>query len=171
MSLKVILATDRQGAIGKGNDLLYEFSDDLRRFKELTSGSTVVMGRKTFESLPFKLPNRTNIVLSKNYKISDFPEDKRPDEVIDNIDTIIGLSQFEDVWVIGGESLYKELIPIADELHWTLIDDYCQDYDVSIPRIERMALDNYKSMVVELVMSVDKKTGADHQLQFRTFKK
>ena len=64
--VKIIVAVDKKGAIGKNNDLLYTIKEDLKNFKELTSGNIVVMGRNTWDSLPIKpLPNRTNIVLTK----------------------------------------------------------------------------------------------------------
>jgi dihydrofolate reductase len=71
--INIILACDKNYAIGKDNDLIYHFKEDLTRFKELTNNQTIVMGRKTFESLPKKLPNRKHVVLSrdKNYKVDD----------------------------------------------------------------------------------------------------
>ncbi len=129
--IKIIVAVDKKGAIGKNNDLLYNIKEDLKNFKDLTSGNIVVMGRNTWDSLPIKpLPNRTNIVLTKTLK---------------GIDGAIVLSSFEeleeylkytdkDVYIIGGASIYNQVIEkdMASEAHITFVDDTVEDADVFI---------------------------------------
>lgn len=129
--IKIIVAVDKKGAIGKNNDLLYNIKEDLKNFKDLTSGNIVVMGRNTWESLPIKpLPNRTNIILTKTLK---------------SIDGAIVLSSFDelaeylkytdrDVYIIGGASIYNQVIEkdMASEAHITFVDDTVEDADVFI---------------------------------------
>lgn len=123
--ISIIVATDLNGGIGKDNKLLFHIKEDMQRFKELTSNHTVIMGRKTQESLPQKfLPNRNNIVLTKtnigtklglNYKI----------EYMSNIEEIISryfLSD-EEVFVIGGASIYKQFLPYTDKIYLTYVED------------------------------------------------
>ena len=115
-NLNMIIAYDKNYCIGKDNDLIYHFKKDLKRFKELTSGKTIVMGRKTWESLPFKLPNRKNVVLTSESNIEG------ADETMNNLSDILELSKNEEVWVIGGANVYKQLISYVNRLEVTLID-------------------------------------------------
>jgi len=129
--IKIIVAVDKKGAIGKNNDLLYNIKEDLKNFKDLTSGNIVVMGRNTWDSLPIKpLPNRTNIILTKTLK---------------GINGAIVLSSFDeleeylkytdrDVYIIGGASIYNQVIEkdMASEAHITFVDDTVEDADVFI---------------------------------------
>ncbi len=115
--ISVIVATDEDWGIGKDNDLLYPISADLKRFKCLTTGHTVVMGRKTFDSLPGgALPNRRNIVISSNKEF-------RPEgcEVVHSFEEVMSLLKGESFFVIGGGSVYKHFLPFADELYLTKI--------------------------------------------------
>jgi dihydrofolate reductase len=118
MELILIAAMDLNRAIGKDNKLLYHLPADMTHFKELTTGNTVVMGRKTFESLPHgALPNRRNIVITKN---EDFKAENC--EICHSIDEMLKLCKDDKkVYVIGGESLYRQTIDIADRLELTVI--------------------------------------------------
>ena len=118
MELILIAAMDLNRAIGKDNKLLYHLPADMTHFKELTTGNTVVMGRKTFESLPHgALPNRRNIVITKN---EDFKAENC--EICHSIDEMLKLCKDDEkVYVIGGESLYRQTIDIADRLELTVI--------------------------------------------------
>ena len=106
--ISVIVAIARNRAIGFENRLLYRLPDDLRRFKALTTGHTIIMGRKTFESFPKgALPNRRNIVLSKN-KAAVFPGA----ETFSSLQEALSHSkEEEEIFIIGGESVYKEARP------------------------------------------------------------
>jgi len=129
MTISMIAAVARNRAIGYENKLIYWLPNDLKRFKALTTGHTILMGRKTFESLPKgALPNRRNCVLTRSTKEiagcecfatwSDFIRSCRPDE---------------DVFIIGGASLYRQLIDKADRLCLTEVDDTPQQADTFFP--------------------------------------
>lgn len=117
MQLNIIAAVAENRAIGYQNDLVYFIREDLKRFKQLTTGHTVIMGRRTFYSLPKgALPNRRNIVLSRTE--TDFPGCdvyKSLDEALQHI------GADEQAFIIGGASLYKEALTVADCLYLTEI--------------------------------------------------
>lgn len=129
--ITIIAAVAKNGAIGFENKLIYWLPNDLKRFKQLTSGHTVVMGRKTFESLPNgALPNRRNIVLSR--RKGDF----------EGCDCYTSLSKAlengkddEEIFIIGGASIYKEAMKHADRLCLTEIDDIPAQADTFFPEI------------------------------------
>lgn len=127
--ISIIAAVARNGAIGYDNRLIYWLPDDLRRFKALTTGHTIVMGRRTFESLPKgALPNRRNIVLSR----SGFSPEGA--EVFPSLDEALCASAADDeVFIIGGASLYAQAFPVADRLCLTEIDDTPSQADVFFP--------------------------------------
>ncbi|MBN2668003.1 MAG: dihydrofolate reductase [Bacteroidales bacterium] len=141
----MIVAIGQNNEIGKNNNLLWRLSDDLKRFKSITTGHTIVMGRKTFESLPKgALPNRRNIVLSNN-KI-DAP----------NIESVKSINELysiiepnEQVFIIGGASLYKLFLNTVNHLYLTEVE-YSGDADTFFPTIDR-------SIWVELEKIVHKK--------------
>lgn len=112
--ISIIVAYDKNKAIGKDNRLCWRQSADLKRFKELTTGKTVVMGRKTFESIGRPLPNRRNIVLTR--------QDINIDgvEVINSIEDIKNIEG--DIFIIGGGEIYKSCLILADRIFATEID-------------------------------------------------
>ena len=130
--INIIAAVARNRAIGYKNKLLYWLPDDLKRFKQLTTGHTIIMGRRTFESLPKgALPNRRNIVLSRSK--ADFPSC----EVYGSLsEAIAHFSTDEDVYVIGGASVYKQALTVADRLCLTEIDDTPEQADAFFPPYE-----------------------------------
>jgi dihydrofolate reductase len=127
--ISIIAAVAKDRAIGYQNKLIYWLPNDLKRFKALTTGHTIIMGRNTFLSLPKgALPNRRNIVLSRTQK--DFP----------GCDTYASLKEAlthctpeEDVYVIGGASVYRQAMPLADRLFLTEIDDTPAKADTFFP--------------------------------------
>ncbi|MBO4906940.1 MAG: dihydrofolate reductase [Bacteroidaceae bacterium] len=131
--IHIIAAVARNGAIGLDNKLLYHMPADMRHFKELTTGHTVVMGRNTFESLPKgALPNRRNIVLTRNAtysapNIEVFPSLK---------DALQACRTDAEVYIIGGASVYAEAMSCADELNLTWIDDTPPQADTFFPDID-----------------------------------
>lgn len=139
MSLSIIVACAQNMAIGKNNDLLWHISDDLKRFKSLTSGHAVLMGRNTFDSLPKKpLPKRRNIVITHNpdfsYQIPDTATGTL--EVVHSIqEALLQTQGEEEVFVIGGADIYQQLLPLADKLYITWV---YQDFqaDVYFPEID-----------------------------------
>ena len=118
--ISIIVAIAENGAIGYKGDLVYHLSADLKRFKALTTGHTVLMGRKTFESLPKgALPNRRNIVLTRTSG-TIFPGT----EVYSSFnDALANCSPDEKVYVMGGAQIYAQALPLAQELEITLIHD------------------------------------------------
>lgn len=132
MTIAMIVAVAQNGGIGHGNKLLYWLPNDLKHFKTLTTGNTIIMGRKTFESLPKgALPNRRNIVLS-HQKGVHFPKT----EVFSSLqEALKHCTVDENVFIIGGASLYKEAMPIADTLFVTQIHDASKNADVFFPQI------------------------------------
>jgi dihydrofolate reductase len=128
--IAIIVAIDKNNAIGKGNNLLYHLPNDLKRFKALTTGNTVIMGRNTFESLPKgALPNRRNIVLSRQTDVI-FPG---AEHFVSLEEALNHCSANEKVFIIGGASVYRDALPIADELLLTKIDDAAAEADVYFP--------------------------------------
>ena len=114
----LIAAVGKNRAIGLGGKLPWHLADDLKRFKALTTGHTVLMGRKTFESLPHgALPDRRNLVLSR--RKTDFPGA----ETFPTLEAALAAAGEGTVFVIGGESVYREAMPLAERMHLTLVDD------------------------------------------------
>lgn len=104
-------------ALGKDNDLIYKIHEDLERFKKITSGHTVIMGRKTFESIGHALPNRTNIVVTRD------PSFKAEGaEVVHSLDEALKKASGDEVFVIGGGQIYQEAIKMADRLYLTVVE-------------------------------------------------
>jgi dihydrofolate reductase len=132
-TLSIIVALADNYAIGKNNELLCEVPGDLKRFKEITSGQVVVMGERTYDSLPKKpLPNRHNIVLT------DDEERIFPDcTVVHSINEAIEqMSGEKENFVIGGGSVYRQFLPVADQLYLTWIHDRFEDADTFFPDID-----------------------------------
>ena len=131
--LALIAAIAKNNAIGFENRLIYWLPNDLKRFKELTTGHTIIMGSNTFRSLPKgALPNRRNIVLSR--KESEFPGC----ETFSSLEeALANCNDSELVYIIGGEMLYKTALPHADILCLTEIDDTPENADAFFPEFAR----------------------------------
>ena len=127
--IAIIAAVARNRAIGYHNKLIYWLPNDLKRFKQLTTGHTIIMGSNTFRSLPKgALPNRRNVVLSRSSK--DFPGC----DVYTSLDKALKSCQpDEDVYIIGGASVYEQAIKVADRLCLTEIDDVPDEADTFFP--------------------------------------
>ena len=111
----ILVAVSPEGIIGKNNSIPWHYSADLKRFKRLTTGNTIIMGRKTWESLPIKpLPNRRNIVITR----SSIEEIDCFQSIDDALQTCEG-----DVWFIGGAGIYEEAMKKADLIDMTLVPD------------------------------------------------
>lgn len=129
MTLNIIAAVAQNRAIGFQNKLLYHIKADMQRFRQLTTGHTVIMGRKTFESLPGgALPDRRNIVLTRSQV--KFPGC----ETFNSLDEALAhCANDDEVFVIGGESLYKQALPKADKLYMTEIESTPDNADAYFP--------------------------------------
>ncbi len=132
MKISIIAAIDRRRAIGHDNRLLYRLPNDMKRFKALTTGHTVIMGRKTFESLPKgALPNRRNIVLSSRPGLQC-----QGAEVFTSLEAALqSCDKSEHVYIMGGESVYRQALPIADELCLTEVHASAAEADAFFPEI------------------------------------
>lgn len=131
--LALIAAIAKNNAIGFENKLIYWLPNDLKRFKELTTGHTIIMGSNTFRSLPKgALPNRRNIVLSR--KESEFPGC----ETFSSLEeALANCSDTELVYIIGGEMLYRTALPHADILCLTEVDDTPENADAFFPEFTK----------------------------------
>jgi len=127
--ITIIAAISKNNAIGKDNKLLWHISEDLKRFKRLTSGNPILMGRKTFESIGKPLPYRTNIILTKdkNYKADGCL-------VYNKVEDVLSLYERNNLYIIGGGEIYKQFIKIADRLEITLVESEF-DGDTFFPKI------------------------------------
>ena len=131
--LSIIVAKAKNNAIGKDNQLLWHLSDDLKRFKTLTTGHTIIMGRKTFESLERVLPNRKHIVFTQN------PDFKVHDENVEVVHSMLQIQEYieneEEAFVIAGAVIYNLLMPYVKKMYVTEINkDF--DGDAFFPRID-----------------------------------
>jgi dihydrofolate reductase len=131
--ISIIAAIGKNRELGKDNKLLWRIPEDMKRFKDLTSGQVVIMGRKTYESLPKKfrpLPDRINIVVTKNQNW------KMPGCLISNSldEAILKAKEFnKEIFIIGGASIYSQGLKYADKLYLTLVDKEYPDADVFFP--------------------------------------
>jgi len=130
----IIAAVAENNALGKNNDLLWHLPNDFKRFKEVTSGHHIIMGRKTFESFPKPLPNRTHIIISRQ---KNFAKDGCI--VVQDIEKAIETCPIgEDIFIIGGGEIYAQSIHLADQLDITRVhqsfeaDVYFPEIDLSI---------------------------------------
>ena len=134
MSIKLICAISKNNVIGNENKLPWNISEDLKRFKELTSNNWIVMGRKTFDSIGRPLPNRKNIVLSKNksLKIDSVEVFNSPKDVIDFYKNN---SEQKDLYVIGGTYIYELFFEYCEYLYITYVD---KEYlgDAFFPKVD-----------------------------------
>lgn len=131
--LTIIVAAGENNAIGKDNNLIWHLSDDLKRFKKLTNGHHIIMGRKTFESFPKPLPNRKHIVITRQ---SDY---KAPEDVIivNNLeDAIDAAKSDEQPFIIGGGEIYKQSMDLANKLEITRVHANFEDADTFFPDID-----------------------------------
>lgn len=140
--INLIVCRDNNNGIGKDNKLLYHISEDLKRFKELTTGKNILMGRKTFESLGCKpLPNRKNFIATNNFKkIIDMLESKKiefdlnspicsSDTLIEDTINIYINNSKEEIFIIGGQSIYELFLPYTDKIYLTQVDDNSKEAD------------------------------------------
>jgi dihydrofolate reductase len=153
--ISIIAAVSANGVIGVNNTLPFHYPEDLKQFKKLTSGSTVIMGRKTFESIGKPLPNRNNVVVSNTtpttecitiasslqYAIQSSPTDK-------------------DIWIIGGASIYEQAMEYADQIVLTLTPDIITDVSaVRFPWINPIKFTNIGTSPLDLDLWLEKKSN------------
>jgi len=129
--LTIIAAVAKNNALGKNNDLIWHLPADLKRFKAITLGHHIIMGRKTFESLGKPLPNRTTIIITRN------PDYKAPGCIVVNELTkaIKAAAEDENPYILGGAEIYKQAMSLADILDLTLVHESF-DADAFFPNID-----------------------------------
>ena len=131
MRISLIAALDRAHAIGRQNELPWRLPDDLKRFKALTLGKPVLLGRKTAESLGRALPGRTNLVLTRSGSVPFAGM-----QAVDSVKAAVQVVQLEaagELCVIGGGEIYALLLPLAETLHLTHVDTLVEDAEAFFP--------------------------------------
>ncbi|MCF0106727.1 MAG: dihydrofolate reductase [Holdemanella sp.] len=133
MNLTIIAAIGKNYELGKDNQLIWHFPADLKFFKNSTKGHTIVMGRKTFDSLPGMLPNRKHIVISKSH-----PSLPKEVEIYSSIEAFMDAYKDveEEIYCIGGAMIYQQMLPFANRLLLTEIDK-AYDADVFFPAFDK----------------------------------
>ena len=150
MQVSIIAAIGKNRELGKDNKLLWHIPEDFKRFKDLTLGHVVIMGRKTYESLPEKfrpLPNRTNIVVTRDKKVTILKRSYKDSDLIIcySIEEAIKNSKSKnEIFIIGGASIYEQGIKYADKLYLTLVDREYPDADAFFPKYSQ-----FKKVVFE----------------------
>lgn len=160
--ISAIVAVDENFGIGFNGDLLEHIPEDLKHFKELTSGHTVVMGRKTWDSLPKKpLPNRHNLVITKDPSIYELTNEVQF-YTLRQIEVLMLKNKNVNYFIIGGGQIYEKLLPICDKVYLTKIMVSHENVDTYFPNIELM--DNWKC-----VEQSEIKQYNDISYQFKTY--
>ena len=133
MKFKIIVAMSENRAIGKDNQLLWKIKDDLKLFKANTLNHTVLMGRKSFESIGRPLPNRHNVVVtrSKYFDATGVEVFRSLNEALEELK-----SRGEDVFILGGGQIYKQSLDDADELYISHVDALTEDADTFFPEVD-----------------------------------
>ncbi|MBC7439898.1 MAG: dihydrofolate reductase [Flavobacterium sp.] len=152
----LIAAVAENNALGKNNDLLWHLPKDFKRFKEITSGHYIIMGRKTFESFPKPLPNRTHVIISRQ---KDYVREGCI--VVQDIEKAIDVCpKNEDIFVIGGGEIYSQSIHLADQLDITKVH-HSFEADVYFPEIDPKIWE----LTEEVYNSIDEKHLYDYTFQ------
>ena len=154
--LSIIVAVAKNNVIGKDNKLIWHLPADLKHFKDITSGHTIIMGRKTFESLGRILPNRKHVILCNDMELNIENENV---EVLEDVSMVKKyVDSEEENFVIGGATIYKLLMPYANKLYITHINQEF-DGDVTFPQINK---DEWKPVFREKGLK-DEKNPYDYE--------
>lgn len=153
--LSIVVAKAKNNIIGRDNKLLWYLPEDLKRFKELTTGHTIIMGRKTFESLGKVLPNRKHIVFTQN------PDFKVKDENVEIVHSMLQIQEYienkEENFVIGGAMIYNLLMPYVKKMYIAQLDKEFEG-DVFFPKID----ENIWKVVEETSPILDEKSNIEY---------
>ena len=162
--ITLIAAAAENNALGKNNEMIWHLPDDFKRFKKLTSGHFIIMGRKTYESLDGPLPNRTHIIITRQENYAE-KVDANCCIVVDNIEDAIAKSASEgETFVIGGGEIYKLALPLADKIELTRVHGTFEA-DAYFPEID----ENKWNLVNEDYHPKDEKHNFD--FTYQTFMK
>lgn len=161
--MNLIVAADANWGIGRENKLLVSIPADMKFFRTTTTGKVVIMGRKTLESFPGGLPlkNRVNIVISrdKNYRVKDAVVVHSIEEALEEVKKY----KKEDVYVIGGDSIYKQMLPYCSKAHVTKID-FAYEADTFFPNLD-------EDEQWEITERSEEQTYFDLEYEFRTYER
>ena len=154
--LNIIVAVDKNNGIGRKGDQLAYISGDLKRFKALTTGHTIIMGRKTFEALPKgALPNRRNVVITRQ---KDYLPEKC--DVYNSVeDALNNCTEQEELFIIGGGEIYNAFLPLASKVYLTVIDHAFDGVDTFFPKLSEKEW----TVIEEDTPLVDEKSGLKYQ--------
>ena len=154
--ISLIAAIGKNHELGRNGDLVFHLKDDMRFFRETTTGHPVIMGRKTWDSLPKKLKNRENIVLS-SHDIKGTDTKDAPDRTVHDFNALLEEAEHSptEYFVIGGGTIYTQFLPYADHLYLTEVDESAKDVDVFFPAFDRTA---FSRQII--------KKGKDHDLAY-----
>lgn len=154
--ISISVAVAKNNVIGKDNKLLWHISEDLKRFKRNTSNKKMIMGRKTFESLPGILPNREHIVVTRD---ENFKVDSDKVTIVHDLNSLLEkyLKCEDEIFVIGGAEIYKQLLPYTQKIYLTKIDETFEG-DTYFPEI------NYDEFKADYVSEqfIDEKNGLNY---------
>ena len=155
----IVVAVGKNNEIGCDNKLMWNIPEDLKNFKEITTGKKIVMGRKTFESIGRKLPNRENIIISRN--LDDEYAKEKGITVYNNIEDVIEKygDVTEEVFILGGSQIYRELLPFCNKLYISYIDYENENADAYFPdfdeknwtKIEEKNYENWKFVIYKKI--------------------
>lgn len=160
MEVNMIVAVGKDGAIGKEGNLIWKIPGDLQRFKAITTGHPVIMGRKTWDSLPKKpLPGRRNIILSRK---KDFKADGA--ETVASIEEALDVTRNSSPFIIGGAEIYKVFMPYITTMYLTVVNDVCPEADARID----INIDNSWDKIEE---SASETTPDGFSFRYVTYKK
>jgi len=131
MIVSAVVAISENHAIGKDNKLLWYLSNDLKHFKDITTGGTIIMGRKTYESVGKPLPKRRNIIITRQAITIE------GSEVVNSIEAALALCKTEaEVYIVGGAEIYKQAMPLTDRIYLTIVHQQF-DADSFFPEINK----------------------------------
>jgi dihydrofolate reductase len=132
--ISIIAVIGKNRELGKDNDLIWHLPGDMKRFRQITSGHPVIMGRKTYESIGHPLPNRLNIVISHKKNIAGVTVVPSLDDAVEKARSAMGS---EEIFIIGGGSIYAQAIDKADRLYLTIVDAAAPGADTFFPDYSR----------------------------------
>ncbi len=132
MKISIIAAVGKNNEIGKDGGLIWHFRADMRFFKETTMGASVIMGRKTFQSLPKALEGRQNIVLTNSKSFM-----AQGAQIAHSEEEALAICSEEEVFIIGGERVYQAFLPRAKKIYLTEIDASCEGADAFFPQFDK----------------------------------
>lgn len=152
--ISMISSMGKNRELGRKNDLIWHIPKDMKFFKNTTMGHTVVMGKNTYNSLPGDLPGRKMIVLSTSAVLDNVEVVRDKKEILDRY-----LDTEEEIFIIGGASVYEQFIDYADNLYITLIDASCDDADTFFPKFN---INEWNEEIID--------TGMYNDISFKIYK-